>query len=412
MSTPSPLPVPQGVSLRDLQQLSAHALDILKDAKGRTMAAMATSGQVIKEAPMLSSADLEEITGLDRRSILNLPGRGVLPDGSMRGNKRVWTLDEAMPLIREKRAPMLRPNGAAGVTITCANFKGGVAKTTTTVALAQGLSLRGHKVLVVDLDPQGSATTLFGRSPEAQDEDAPDDTAMSLFMGHEDTLAYGVRSTYWQGIDLVGANVSLFNAEFALPSRQFEGGQFYFWKVLDEGLDALRDVYDVIIIDTAPALSYTTINGLMAADIMLVPLPPSSLDFASSAQFFEMFSDLWAALVGRPGLSEAELTAAGANKRYSYINVLLSRVDGLDSSTEGVRRWIMQAYQDKVLPVEIPKSAATTTSAVGFSTIYDMLHRGMLSPRTLSRAKDAYDRLVHIMEQQIIDTWKQQLLAS
>ena len=101
----------------------------------------------------------------------------------MVGNRRVWELSDVMPFIRQERATKLRPPGAKGVVLTVANFKGGVSKTTTAVTLAQGLALRGHRVLLVDLDPQGSATTLFGYVP---DLDLSEDETLYPFLRHDD----------------------------------------------------------------------------------------------------------------------------------------------------------------------------------------------------------------------------------
>jgi len=142
--------------------------------------------------------------------------------------------------------------------------------------LAQGLSLRGHRVLVIDTDPQGSLTTLHGILPET--EVSEDMTIASLCDGSETDITYAIRSTYWDGIDLVSAAPSLYQAEFALPARQMQSRDFEFWNVLRNGLAAVRSIYDVIIIDTPPSLSYLTINALWAANGIVVPVPPSGLE--------------------------------------------------------------------------------------------------------------------------------------
>ena len=285
---------------------------------------------------------------------------------------------------------------AVGTTVTVANFKGGVAKTTTAVALAQGLSLRGHRVLLVDLDPQGSATTLFGVLPDTEVD--VENTAMPLFAGDEEDLSYAIRSTYWPCVDLVCAAPLLFGAEFALPARQSSDPGFEFWRVLDRGLDQARTNYDVIVIDTPPALSYVTINALMAADGVLMPVPPSALDFASSAQFWDLFSDLCNQLI----------RARGQDKTFEFIDVLLSRVESSDAASSVVRQWVLEAYGDKVLPIEIPKTAVASTASAEFGTVYD-IPKGSINAKTLSRARDAYDRMVELVEQQIEAVWASQV---
>ena len=350
----------------------------------------------VKTAPSLSAAQMAELCSVDKAKIIYRLSRGDLPAGTMVGNRRQWNLEEAQLWMREFRATYLRPTGAAGITITVANFKGGVAKTTSAVTLAQGLSMRGHKVLVIDLDPQGSATTLFGFLPDTDVE--MEDTASNLFSGEEDDLQYAIRKTYWPNIDLVCAAPLLFGSEFELPARQVKDPGLEFWRVLDYGLDPIREIYDVIVIDTPPSLSYLTINALMAADGVIMPLPPSLLDFASSAQFWDLFSDLCTQL----------LRGRGKSKSFEFIDVLLSRVETSDTASSVVRQWVLEGYGDKVLPIEIPKTSIAATASAEFGTVYDMAP-GSANARTVTRARDAYNRMCELIEQQIGAVWERQL---
>jgi chromosome partitioning protein len=377
--------------LVDIEQQSARIASMM----GAIREAMLTPTSA-KHAPSLSAADVARLCDVDKARIAYRLTLDDLPKGKIQGNRREWPMAEAQLWVRSLRAPHLRPEGAAAITLTVANFKGGVAKTTSAVTLAQGLSMRGHKVLLIDLDPQGSATTLFGVLPDAEVEQ--EHTAMLLFAGEADDLTYAVRNSYWPGIDLVCAAPLLFGAEFALPARQAHDPGFEFWRVLDRGIDAARSSYDVIIVDTPPALSYVTINALMAADGVIMPLPPSALDFASSAQFWDLFSDLCNQL----------LRSRNQDKTFEFIVVLLSRVETGDAASSVVRRWILEGYGDKVLPIEIPKTAVTATASAEFGTVYDM-PRGAMNARTFARARDAYDRMCELVEQQIEAVWANQV---
>lgn len=349
-----------------------------------------------KQMPIVTSNELADLCGIDKRRLNYRLTRGDLPTGAVRSNRREWTMEEALPWIRTYRAEFQRPHGAAGVTITVANFKGGVAKTVTAVTLAQGLARRGLRTAVVDLDPQGSATNLFGILPNTEVD--LEHTAMPLFTGAQPDLDYAFRRTYWPSIDLVCAAPLLFSAEFSLPARQARDPGFEFWRVLDRGLDSARERYDVIIIDTPPSLSYVTINALLAADGLIVPLPPSAIDFSSSSQFWELFSDLTTQL----------LRNRGQDKSFEFIDVLLSRVEASDTASTVVRQWILEAYGDKVLPIEIPKTSATSTAGAEFGTVYDLV-RGSINSKTFDRARDAYDRMCELVAQQIQAVWALQL---
>jgi chromosome partitioning protein len=352
-----------------------------------------------KEPPYFSPAQLGALVNLDTRQIdYRAKKGGSLPAGRLNatGTRREFDLPDVRKWTRELRAARMRPEGAEAITISIANFKGGVTKTTTAVTLAQGLSIRGHKVLVIDCDPQGSLTTLFGILPDAEVE--AEHTILPLCLGHEESVEYAIRPTYWDGIDLIPATSVLFSAEFALPGRQRDEGQgFQFWNVLHYGIEQARQTYDVIVIDTPPALSYVTINAMMAADGIITPLPPNALDFASSVQFWDLFYDL-----------TKELVAHGKSKRFEFVDVLLSKVDANDIATNVVREWISAAYGSKLLPIEIPKTATAASASAEFGSIYDM-KSGSASSRTIKRAIDAYDQFVEIVEGQMVSAWLRQI---
>ena len=386
-------PIYPSVTLEDIEQLAAKASEVVQQIRAAMLAPTTK-----KKPPVFNTAQLAQLVGIDKAKIPYRLKKGDLPEGALTesGTRRQWTLPEARAWIREYKAAHLRPSQAAAVTICVANFKGGVTQTTTAATLAQGLTLRGHRVLVIDTDPQGSLTTLFGVLPDTEVQQ--EDTILPLCAGDEEDVKYAIRPTYWDGIDLIAAAPLLFSAEFMLPARQRSNQSFEFWPVLDLGLDSVRDEYDVIIIDTPPSLSYTTINALMASDGIIMPLPPNALDFASSAQFWTLFTDLCSQL----------LRIRGQGKEFAFVDVLLARVDKSDVVSAAVRQWIQSAYGSKVLPIEIPKTSIAATASVGFGTVYD-LEAGSAQAKTLKRALDAYDDFVSMINDQVQNVWAKQL---
>ena len=381
--------IPPTIGIQELEAVSENAAAVVAVVRASMLAPEAR-----KSPPVFNSGQMAELCGIEKARQQYLAKKGDLPSGDRDGAaRREWTLAEARIWVRTLKPDGLRdPKLSPSVVITVANFKGGVSKTTTAAALAQGLSLRGHRVLVVDCDPQGSLTTLFGVLPDTEVDESQ--TILPLCAGDVDSLMPSVQKTYWDGIDLVAAAPVLFNAEFLLPSRQKTEAGFAFWRVLDEGLVEARDIYDVIVIDTPPSLSYITINALIAADGVIMPLPPNALDFASSAQFWSLFTEVCGGL----------FKAGGDDKKFSFIDVVLSRVDRSDAVSAAVRQWIVSAYGSKVLPIEIPKTSIAASASAEFGTVYD-LDASSVQAKTLKRARDAYDQLVDYIEMQVRGVW-------
>lgn len=350
-----------------------------------------------KEPPTFPSNKLQAVCGIDKTRMQSLLRSGKVPAGHQDapGRMRTFTLAETIEWCKASRKPMNRPKDKPGTILTVGNFKGGVTKTTTSMILAQGLTLRhGRKVLIVDLDPQGSTTTFFGINPHA--EIAADQTVLPAIEGKESDLLYAPMKTYWDNLDLIPSSTDLFNAEFFLPAKVNMGdASFKFWQVIASALKPLRETYDYIILDTAPTLSYLTINALFAADKIIVPVVPDTLSFASMVQFWKLFSDL---VEGLKGVREDE------QKVYDYIDILITRMPNKPAA-QICRDWIIKTYGDHVLPMEIPETTLAMTTSAEFSTIYDKPNwEG--SAESYRRICDPYDRLVDIVDQKTCQGWQ------
>lgn len=203
--------------------------------------------------------------------------------------------------------------------------KGGVGKTTTTVNLAAALATRGHRVLVIDLDSQGSATLSLGLARGAAAR-----TAADLLLGST-AAEECVSRTATPNLDLIPSSADLIHADFELGSLRAKERR------LRDRLGALPAAYDWVLIDCAPGLALLPINALLAADGFIVPAVPQYLAFE-----------------GIPNLLGAvERISARAGLRSELLGILLTMVDYRLKSTRETADALRAEFGAKVFAVEI-----------------------------------------------------------
>ncbi|AEI82820.1 partitioning protein ParA (plasmid) [Cupriavidus necator N-1] len=353
-----------------------------------------------KSPPTFTSSQVAEMCGIDRARLHYLATKdgSTLPAGELHGRVRQFTLAETRKWVQQasqvKPSPLLRKGEADGRVLISANFKGGSCKTTSSMCLAQGLSLRGRKVLLVDLDPQASLTELCGLYAEKMIVE--ESTVLPYIYSPDDfTLESVIQETYWDGVDVIPAHPSLFSAEFHIPAMASKSANYRFWTLLRKGLEPLRKKYDYIVLDSAPSLSYLTINGLMAADAMVMPLVPESLDFISSVSFWSLFSDMADSFKNIEG-----------NKTYDFVSILLSKVDyGVASSAPIVRSWVQRAYGDWMSPIEVPASSVMSNGALALATVFD-ISKFEGSNKTFQRVRIPFDEYCRWVDEFYAGKWE------
>jgi chromosome partitioning protein len=249
-------------------------------------------------------------------------------------------------------------------TVVFTNFKGGSAKTTSSVHFAQYMALAGYRVLLIDLDSQGSATAQFGIDPATE-------------VGRENSFAAWVaargggvaeaaalcQATYWPTIDLVPAGAVLAEAEDGLSRRAASGaveGTLYF-EELAAFLTAAGARYDVAVVDTRPDVNMLMTAALHAATGLVVPTRATMTDLASTGEFF-------AHLAGYV----ADFRAAfGRGLDFGFTRVLVSAYDPTDRSQEALCALLRERFGDLVLPGEFLHSRVMGTAGFGKETLYE-----------------------------------------
>ena len=363
-----------------------------------------------------------------------------LPQGrsETEGGAKWFTLDEVLRLrahfaaegSKAKNYQPWRPEGLPAKMVAVANFKGGVGKTSTCAHLAMSAALDGYKVLVIDLDSQGSMTSIFGGKVEDEWQtvfpllarhygrhlrtenqrrldrgEAPiplDDTLTEAL----DTQAQGlVQKTHWPNIDLIGAQLNLYWAEFQIPVWRMQARGWKLWDALTESLEAdgLLDKYDVIFLDTPPALGYLTINGLAAADILLVPLGASFLEFDSTGRFFDMLHSTFSSIEEAENMAARALGREGLSFQWDAVRAVITRYDGTQQAELAA---LMQAYLGPVLsPHRQDYTALIGQAGEQVRGIYEADYRDF-NRETYARGRETFDATYAALKQLLLGSWR------
>ncbi len=217
--------------------------------------------------------------------------------------------------------------------ISIINQKGGVGKTTTVINLAAGLSMKSKKILVIDLDPQGNATTGLGLS----NTDKSNDTIYSVLNGAKN-ISDVICKTKFNNLDLIKSNVDLSGLEV-----ETAGDNRRAFILKDQIMAYLNDSgvsYDYVLIDCPPSLSLLTIMALVASNSLVVPL---------QTEFF--------ALEGLTQLMKTiERIKNNLNPELIIRGILLTMYDKRNKLSSQVEKEARQYFQDKVYQTVVPRN--------------------------------------------------------
>jgi chromosome partitioning protein len=243
--------------------------------------------------------------------------------------------------------------------VAFANQKGGVAKTTSTLAMAVGLAERGRRVLAVDLDPQGALTYSMGVDPDTLDETINDVLVRRLPIE---------KVIIDREVDVAPANIDLAGAEAVLLAKT--GREF----ALQRALRDIEGAYDYILIDCPPSLGILTINGLTAANEVVIPVQTEALSHRGVGQLIETLGDI----------------RHFTNPNLEVIGVMPTLFDGRSRHAQEVLADIGGRYNVRVLEPPVRKSIKfAEASQAGRSILsYASTHPGAQAYRELAAVVD------------------------
>ncbi|SOH95432.1 chromosome partitioning protein [Monaibacterium marinum] len=349
-----------------------------------------------------------------------------------------FTLQEVLTLrehfategSRNKEYQPYRPKDLPAKIVAVANFKGGVAKTATATHLAMSAALDGYRVLVIDLDSQGSMSSIFGATIEDEWQTVfpliARDYAQSLQAENRSRMARGdsplpfdemlaealkitsqdiISKTHWPNIDLIGAQLNLYWAEFQIPVWRTTARGWKLWEALNNRLEAdgVLDEYDIVILDTPPALGYLTINGLAAADILMVPLGASFLEFDSTGRFFDMLHATFSSIERGENAAARALGQPELKFEWDAVAAILTRYDAAQQAEMAT---LIQGWMGGMMtPYRQDFTALIGQAGEQVNGIYEADYRDF-NRDTYVRGRETFDQTYAMFKKMLIGAWR------
>lgn len=375
--------------LQELYAKGSRSLEILRRS--------AVSPHDVKILKEWGISDAAGMIGRTPQTIRNLEEAGRIKSSRKKQNgkrvERVYSLKEINEIREIFKLRPSKPKNTDPVVIGIVNFKGGVGKSFTSLTLSQALALKGYKVLLIDGDSQGTSTHQGGGLiPDLHVKS--EQTLLNVLIGDTNDLSPCIIPTHWDGLDIIPANLTLYNAEMIIPNqiyqhRQQTGNVLPFYTRLKDSLAKISNQYDVIIIDTPPSLGFITLNVLFAVNGLMIPLLPSEVDYCSTIQFLNMAQE---SLHRLPPI------------HYQFVRLLISRHKPSSMQAKTMEGAIRQVFGSSVMTNYMIETEAVSKASSDMKTIYEVEPHPN-DKKTFKRAIDHVNQVAEELELLLKMVW-------
>jgi chromosome partitioning protein len=393
-------PIKGAISMSLSQQMGEHikaAQTWMSDRAKEKFGGDSPQQRVLKRRFGINEA--AELCGVTSESIRKAESAGRLPTPDYKDSKAQrpiragYTLNQIEHMRSVFNTHPWRPEHLEAITVSVPGGKGGSWKTATTAHFAQWLSLKGYRILLVDIDPQAHASMYFGFHPEINVSEA--DTILPFMLGEKDDLSYCVKETSWPNLDVIPSNLQLQRIESELHNAEIE---YQPHQMLQAGIDGVKDHYDIVLIDGHPDLGIGTTNMICASDVVLIATSAETNDINSTCQLMGLIKDIYHEDDGLDVSHEP------------YVRVLPTKLGAPNSSS------LKNLSEMKIFWAGLPVEAGVHfTDEVGkgqrrMATIYEQADSSeRSSPTAWKRATEIFDATYNeILNDIIKPMWKEE----
>ncbi|MBV36125.1 MAG: chromosome partitioning protein [Rickettsiales bacterium] len=384
-------PVLPPVTMREFEVLANRAETVISRLRDRVYA---EGNRKVLEL-QFNVRTAAEMVGRSEKLIRDAEADGRLPEPTkdpVSGRRVGYSLAQVNHMREVFGTLPARSADERALVLAVQSFKGGVGKSTLTCHLAQYFALKGYRVCVIDCDSQASTTSIYGLNPDV-DVQEEEDTLYPFFRhGGPATLHYALQATYWPNIALIPANLGLYDAEYEFAARMARDSTFVLDRLRD-GVDTIRDQFDIILMDPPPALGMISLSVLRAADALLVPAPPNNIDFGSTAHFLRMMT-----------ATLEEMSRAGGERDYAFVKILVTKMSDTKSAHQAIHRMMQAVFPHDLVQAVLKDSAEIDNATANLRTVYEITGSATRTP-THRRCRAYLDAVGREVELLIRKTW-------